>query len=163
MPRHAFDFLVLAVESYIQISNVNSVVAERKQLIMLVNMCCGVPPAECSSKHSVYDRVMRSTNVLLNADVSPPVEERCLRWTTWPNLFNWFENFKAFLVEFDFVGVDDEGGELTFTEEQLRRIMNIDETELALNGDTHAGGRPAVAPAWGFLGATLPARNGLQR
>jgi len=28
MPRHAFDLLVLAVESYIQISNVNSVVAE---------------------------------------------------------------------------------------------------------------------------------------
>jgi hypothetical protein len=75
MPRHAFDLLVLAVESYIQISNVNSVVAEQKQLIMLVNMCCGVPPAECSSKHSVYDRVMRSTNVLLNADVSPPVND----------------------------------------------------------------------------------------
>jgi len=28
MPRHAFDLLVLAVESYIQISNINSVVAE---------------------------------------------------------------------------------------------------------------------------------------
>jgi len=87
---------------------------------------------------------MRSTNVSLNADVSPPVEERRLRWTTWPNLFNWFEKFKAFLVEFDFAGVDD-GGELTFTEEQLRRIKNINETELALNGDMHAGGRPAVA------------------
>jgi hypothetical protein len=82
MPRHAFDLLVLAVESFIQISNVNSVVAERKQLIMLVNMCCGVPPAECGMKHSVFDRVMRSTNVSLNADVSPPVEERRLRWTT---------------------------------------------------------------------------------
>ena len=38
MPRHAFDLLVLAVELYIQISNVNSVVMEQKQLIMLVNM-----------------------------------------------------------------------------------------------------------------------------
>ncbi len=79
MPRHAFDLLVLAVESFIQINNVNSVVRERKELIMIVNMCCGVPPAECSTKHSVFDRVMRSTNVLLNADVSPPVEERRLR------------------------------------------------------------------------------------
>ena len=85
MPRHAFDLLVLAVESYIQISNINSVVVEQSQLIMDVNVCCGVPPAECSTKHSVYDRVMRSTNVSLNADVSPPVEERRLRWTTWPN------------------------------------------------------------------------------
>ena len=92
----------------------------------------------------MYNRVMRSTNVSLNADVSPPVEERRLRWTTWPNLIKWFENFKAFLVEFDFAGVGDDG-ELTFTEEQLRRIKNINETELALSGDTHAGGRPAVA------------------
>ena len=87
---------------------------------------------------------MRSTNVSLNADVSPPVEERRLRWTTWPNLNKWFENFKAFLVEFDFAGVGDDG-ELTFTEDQLRRIKNIDETELALSGDMHVSGRPAVS------------------
>ena len=87
---------------------------------------------------------MRSTNVSLNADVSPPVKERRLRWTTWTNLIQLFDNFKAFLVEFNFAGVGDDG-ELTFTEEQLRRIQNIDETELALCGDTHAGGRPAVA------------------
>ena len=31
MPRHAFDLLVLAVESYIQISNVNSIVIEWSQ------------------------------------------------------------------------------------------------------------------------------------
>ena len=66
------------------------------------------------------------------------------KWTTWQNLFNWFENFKTFLVEFDFAGVDDDG-ELTFTEEQVRRIKNIDETELALDGSTHTGSRPAVS------------------
>ena len=121
MPRHAFDVLVLAVESYIQINQVNSIVIEWSQLIMAINTCCGVPPLECSTKHSVYDHAMRSTNVSLNADVSPLVEERRLRWTTWPNLFHWFENFKAFSVEFNFAGVGD-NGELTFTEEQLRRI-----------------------------------------
>jgi hypothetical protein len=110
MPRNAFDLLVLAVKSYTQINNVNSIVVEQNQLIMSVNTCCGVPPAECGTKHSVFDRVMRSTNVSLNAGVSTPVEERHLRSTTWLNLFNWFENFKAFLVEFDFAGVDDEGG-----------------------------------------------------
>jgi hypothetical protein len=59
-----------------QINNVNSILVEQNQLIMSVNTCCGVPPAECGTKHSVFDRVMRSTNVSLNADVSPPVEER---------------------------------------------------------------------------------------
>ena len=144
MPRHAFDLLVLAVESYIQINQVNSIVIEWSQLIMAINTCCGVPPLECSTKHSVYDHAMRSTNVSLNADVSPLVEERRLRWTTWPNLFHWFENFKAFSVEFNFAGVGD-NGELTFTEEQLRRIQNIDKTKLALNASKmHMGGRPAV-------------------
>ena len=109
MPRHAFDLLVLVVESFIQINNVNSVVVEQKQLIMAVNMCCGVPPAECSTKHSIYDRVMRLTNMSLSADVSPPVKERRLRWTTRPNLFHWFENFKAFLVEFDFLALETTG------------------------------------------------------
>ena len=145
MPRHAFDLHVLAVESYIQINNVNSIVIERPQLIMAVNTCCGVLPLECSTKHSVYDRGMRLTNVSLNADVSPPVEERRLRWATWPSLFHWLENFKASVAEFNFAGIGDDG-ELTFTEEQLHWIQNINKTELAFNvSKTHAGDRPAVA------------------
>ncbi len=145
MPRHAFDLRVLAVEAYIQINNVNIIVIKQSQLIMAVNTCCGVPPSECSTKHSVFDCVMRSTNVSLNADVLPPVKERHLRWMTWPNLFQWFEIFEAFLVEFNFAGVGDDG-ELTFTEEQLRQIQNINKTELVLDASKmHVGGRPAVA------------------
>jgi len=37
MPRHAFDMLVLAAESFIQINQVNSVVVEQSELKMLVN------------------------------------------------------------------------------------------------------------------------------
>jgi hypothetical protein len=96
MPGHAFDLLVLAVESFIQINSVNSVVREQKEIMMIANMCCGVPPVKCSTKHSVFDRVMRSTNVSLNADVSPPVEERHLRWTTWPNLIKWSKISRPF-------------------------------------------------------------------
>ena len=48
------------------------------------------------------------------------------------------------MVEFDFASVGDDG-ELTFTDEQLCPIKNIGKTELALNGNTHVGGRPAVA------------------
>ncbi len=69
MPKHSFQLLVLAVESFIQISNVNSIEAKQPMLMMAVNTCCGVAPAECRAKHSLYDRVMKSTNVLLNADV----------------------------------------------------------------------------------------------
>jgi hypothetical protein len=40
------------------------------------------------------------------------------------NLDAWFDNFRAFLIEFDFASVGDDG-EPTFTEAQLRQIMNV--------------------------------------
>jgi hypothetical protein len=83
MPKHAFELLVLAVELFVQISIVNSINAKRSTLMMAVNTCCGVAPAECRAKHSLYDRVMKSTNVSLTADVSPAVKERHVRWTTY--------------------------------------------------------------------------------
>ena len=113
--------------------------------MMAVNTCCGVVPAECRAKHILYDRVMKSTIVSLNADVSPTVAERRVRWTTYANLNAWFKNFWAFLIEFDFAGAGDYG-EPTFTDAQLRRIMNVDETEISLDAsNTRAGGRPAVS------------------
>jgi hypothetical protein len=145
MPKHAFELLVLAMELFVQISNVNSIDAKRLTLMMAVNTCCGAASAECRAKHSLYDRVMKSTIVLLNADVSPAVEERHVRWTTYANLNAWFDNFRAFLIKFDFPGVGD-NGEPTFTEAQLHRIMNIYKTEISLDAsNTRAGGRPAVS------------------
>jgi hypothetical protein len=129
MPKHSFQLLVLAVEFFIQISNVNSIEAKRSTLMMAVNTCCGVAPAKCRAKHSLYDRVMKSMNVSLNADVSPVVKERRVRWTTYANLDAWFDNFRAFLIEFDFAGIGDDG-EPTFTKAQLRQIMKVNETEI---------------------------------
>ncbi len=61
------------------------------------------------------------------------------------NLDAWFDNFRSFLIEFDFAGVRDDG-EPTYTKAQLRQIMNVDETEISLDAsNTRAGGRPAVS------------------
>ncbi len=76
IPRHAFNLLVLEVESFIQINQVNSVIVERSQILMKINKCCGVLSQECQDKSSLYDRVMSLTTVLLNANASPAVEER---------------------------------------------------------------------------------------
>jgi hypothetical protein len=73
MPKHAFELLVLTVELFFQISNVNSIDAKWSTLMLAVNTCCGVAPAECRKKHNLYDRVMKSTIVSLNADVPPAV------------------------------------------------------------------------------------------
>ncbi len=129
--RHAFNLLVLAEESFIQINQVNSVVVERSHILMKINKCCGVPPQECQNKRSLFDRVMSSTTVSLNANVSPVVKEQRVRWTTYSNLLEWFKNFRSFLIEFDFAGVDV-NGKLEFSDKQLQRIGNVDKMEIAI-------------------------------
>jgi hypothetical protein len=102
-------------------------------------------PSECKTKHSVFDRVMKAPNVLLNADLSPAVKERRVRWTTHANLLIWFVNYQTFLIEFNFARVVS-NGELDIDEETMRRIMNVDKTKIAVDASkTRAGGRPGIS------------------
>jgi hypothetical protein len=112
---------------------------------MKVNECRSVLPPECTTKRSLYDQVMRATNISLNTDVSPAVKERWARWTTYANLLAWFKNFRKILIEFDFAGVDS-NGELDINEEQMRQIVNVNEMEIAINGSqTRVGSGPVVS------------------
>ena len=92
MRPNTFKPLMLLEESFIQINNVNSIVVEWWQLIMAVNTCCSAPLLKCRTKQRVYNQVMRLTNVFLNVDVLPAVEERHVRWTSYPDLLPWFKN-----------------------------------------------------------------------
>jgi hypothetical protein len=70
---------------------------------MMINNCCGVVDERGARlKTSLFDRAMRATSVSLNAVVTPPVEERRLRWTAYSNLHAWFRNSRVFLLEKDF-------------------------------------------------------------
>ncbi len=60
IPPYAFNLLVLTVESFIQINQVSSVIVEGTQILMKFNKCCNVPPQECKTKRSLYDRVTRA-------------------------------------------------------------------------------------------------------
>jgi hypothetical protein len=96
-------------------------------------------------KENMFERVMRATNVSLNASVSPEVKDRRVRWTTHSNLHAWFVSFKAFLIEFGFTTIGSDG-RLVISEAMLRRIANINETEVSLDSSkTNAGGRQAVS------------------
>ena len=77
IPSHTFKLLVLAAESFMQINQVNSVIVPWQKIIMRVNELCGVI-FERKPKTSIIDRVMRLTNVSLNAIVAPQVKERCI-------------------------------------------------------------------------------------
>jgi hypothetical protein len=99
LPRHAFDLLVLAVESLLQINQVNSVVIDRKQIVRIINECCGVEGSKLKS--NLFEQVGKATNVPLCMSVAPVVEERRVRWTTYANLDAWFTNFRVFLLKLE--------------------------------------------------------------
>jgi hypothetical protein len=59
------------------------------------------------------------------------------------NLKDWFERWEAFCIEYGF-GDDDGTVHVVFSEEQKRRICNMDETKFSTDGsDGGIGGRPA--------------------
>ena len=146
MPTHPFQLVVLAVESHIQFVQVNSVSLERNEIIRMINKCCGVVDERGGRlKTSLFDQAqaMRATSVSLNAAVMPPVEERCLRWTTSSNLLSWFRNFRAYLLENDFARKGRDGDALIFDEGMLLRIVNVNETEISVDG-SKTRPRPAL-------------------
>ncbi len=69
MPHAAFELLVLATESFIKIKQVNSEEITRIMLMIMFNELCGVTSSEKRVKETMFERVMRATNVSLNASV----------------------------------------------------------------------------------------------
>ena len=145
MPHAAFELLVIVAESFIKIKGVNIDHIEHNTLMIMFNKLCGVTSSKGGVKENMFERVMRATNVSLNASVSPEVKDRRVRWTTHSNLHAWFVSFKAFLIEFGFTTIGSDG-RLVISEAMLRRIANINETEVSLDSSkTNAGGRQAVS------------------
>jgi hypothetical protein len=65
------------------------------------------------------------------------------RQITVRNLELWYASWESFCIEYGF-GIDDGTGHVKFTEEQRRRIANMDETKFSMDGaDGGIGGRPA--------------------
>ncbi len=138
LPRHTYDLLFLAEESFLQINQVKSMVIEPNQIVRLINDCCGVEGSKLKS--NLFEQVGKATNVLLCMSVTPVVEERRVRWTTYANLDAWFTNFRAFLVKFEFAH-EGMNGELIFDDATMHCIINIDETEICLDrSKTRASG-----------------------
>ena len=72
--------------------NCNCNQLKRNILISVINEICGtVSNPDARVKVNMIERVMQSTNIILNASVFVPVEERrILVWTTYDNLHIWF-------------------------------------------------------------------------
>ena len=96
-------------------------------------------------------RVISETALDLLAKKAEKVEDRRVLWTMYENIKLWFENWARDLVELGFA--TEHAGEIDISEEQLARILNLDEMCLSLDGSNGArGGRPEVV----FFDPRLP-------
>jgi hypothetical protein len=85
MPHAVFELLVIAAKSIIQIKGVNKDHIERNTLMIMFNELCGVTSSKGRVKENMFERVMRTSNVSLNASVAPAVKDRRVRWRTYSN------------------------------------------------------------------------------
>ena len=147
-----YDNLCNAFESYIQIKLLNGhgTGTTNKKLIEQLKKCTkSVIVLDCN--HLLH-RLLKSTALELTSGRSNNVEEGRVHWTTYFNIKSWFDNWERDLLELGFAEVDSEGKTVIPTE-QLKKIINIDETCLVLDGSKgNRGGRPEIT----FYSPNLP-------
>jgi hypothetical protein len=91
----------------------------------------------------LWRKVTLRNSVILELSKEHHIELRHQMWTTVKNLDEWYDRWKRFFLEFAFGDSDGKGG-IVFSEEQKRRIVNMDETKFSTDGsDGGIGGRPA--------------------
>jgi hypothetical protein len=115
-------------------------------IICAINKCCWiVVAADGELKLSLFLQVMQATNVSPNIMVAWLIKERRVHLTTYGNLRNWFVQYWAFMLKYEFAQLGSNGDEMIFDEENLHPIINVDKTKMSLNGSKtkRAAGRPS--------------------
>ena len=155
LPDDAFQLLLIAYESYIRINQLNSTTSTcgRKSLTRIINTVTN----NLYCIHFLFNKLLAESTVDFSAAVVLPVEEWRLRWTTWSNLNQWFNNWEQDLVALGFATVQEDGDgneSIHVSDDQKARILNLDESALHLDGNHCQQGRwPEVT----FYDAGLPA------
>ena len=92
----------------------------------------------------LLNRVVRNTATNINAVKLNCAEDRRIRWTMYQNVDLWFDSWEVFLVDYGFAAINA-NGELIFDKAMMKRILNLDETCLLLDGSNgNRGGHPTV-------------------
>lgn len=138
--------LCMAFESYLRINQINARIGKnsRPKLAIQVNKAAGIVSNGNKQSAKLLDRILRDTAIDLNASKCNFAEDRRIQWTTKKNLSVWFDNWGNDLVELGFA-TRDASDSVVIPEEQLKNIVNFDETCLSLDGsEGNRGGRPVV-------------------
>ena len=152
IPEFVFKNLCIAFESMVRICQLNGKEqeTERKKLAMQVNACIGGDLAK-NVNTSLMKKLLQETDVDLLYGKTQTAEDRRIKWTTYTHIKMWFDNWARDLLELGFAKKVD--GIIVITQDQLKNIINFDETCIYLDGSKNVcGGRPACL----FYNPNLP-------
>jgi hypothetical protein len=141
----AYATIEHAVLSKVALTQLNggAELKENDIIAMLSNLVEENARQRISSPQNLWRKIKAANAVVLELSKEQQVELRRQMWMPARNLELWYDSWESFCVEYCF-GIDDGTGHVKFTEEQRRRIANMDETKFSMDGtDCGIGGRPA--------------------
>jgi hypothetical protein len=86
-----------------------------------------------TSPRNLWRKLKAENAICLELSREVQVELRRQMWKTATNLGDWYDHFESFCIEYGF-GDDGGGGKVVFTDDQKRRISNMDETKFSMDG-----------------------------
>ena len=134
-PEEIRKALVGAYHSYVSLTQANGT-AQCTQKELGRRMECSLQPAgyRINGRHfvQIFDRELADQ---YSVQQKNNMEKRRVEWTTYSNLKLWFDMWKGFLLQqgFAHLPMNGESEEVVFFEDQERRIINLDETDLSLD------------------------------
>ena len=139
----SYKLLCQAYTSLIPINQMNACAGDnsRKKMIPMLAKTFNIGTPEATN---LLDRIVRDTSTDIHATKLNCAEDRRIRWTTYQNLDLWFSSWEVFVVEYGFATIN-QNGQLHFDEEMKMRVLNLDETNMSLDGSNgNRGGRPTA-------------------
>ena len=144
MNQEEFDTISAAVCSYVAIGQLNGE-PEKKRSDLISSMKHLLKGNEMYNELTLFLKIKKANASSLELSKEEVVEMRRQMWTTFSNLTDWFDAWEDFALRQGFATKEGEST-VCFSEDQKRRIINIDETNLSLDGaDGGHGGRPACS------------------
>ncbi len=138
--------LEVAVLSFVALSQANCAKEQKTEDLIAAVQAVIKDAAQgraLKDPRAFWRRMQSRLAMNISTDAEALIELRRQIWTTYGNLNAWFDGWERFVLEKGFAcrGTD---GTVYFSELQKRRIINLDETKLSLDGsDGGIGGRPA--------------------
>jgi hypothetical protein len=144
--RHYLNLLV-AFKSFVTITQNNGGVhkCRHKPLVMRLSKVIKMRDWTQSQEKHFLQRVLKDSIANLDATKATNSEDHRICWTTYGDLFLWFDNWEAELVVQGFAHHGQLTNKISLPPDQLKNILNFDETCLSLNGSTiKRGSHPEV-------------------